>query len=67
MLQLNAGYYILDARCKMLNAKVHRAVADCDSGERGLPGSARVSRAGFGFSPEQSCLKAEIAETISEN
>ena len=31
-----AGYYILDARCVMLNAKVHRAVADCDSGQRGL-------------------------------
>jgi hypothetical protein len=36
MLRLDAGYYILDAGCVMLNAKVHRAVADCDSGERRL-------------------------------
>ena len=32
-----AGYYILDARCLMLNAKVHCAVPDSDSGERSAP------------------------------
>jgi len=47
MLRLDAGYYILDARCVMLNAKVHRAVPD--SGFRGaqaasLPSSAACRR-----------------------
>jgi hypothetical protein len=62
MLRLDGGYYILDARCVMLNAKVHRAVTEFF----GL-GSTRVSRVGFGVSPKQAFLNTEIAETISEN
>jgi len=59
MLRLDAGYYILDARCVMLNAKVHGG-----SQNSLVPGSARVSRVGFGVSPKQSLLKTEIVETI---
>jgi len=36
MLRLDVGYYILDARCVMLNAKVHRAVPDSGFRERRL-------------------------------
>jgi hypothetical protein len=32
-----------------------------------VPGSARLSRVGFGVTPKQAFLNTEIAETISEN
>jgi hypothetical protein len=43
MLRLDAGYYILDARRVMLNAKIQRALAD--SGFRGAQAALLLSSA----------------------
>jgi len=58
-----AGYYILDARCVMLNAKVHCAVPDCDSGERRLLACCRRQLA----DDDSLCRNRKIKHRLSED